>query len=170
MAVNNLEIERKFLIERIRAEELIKKTSGNMLVSKIEQVYLVASEVERRIRKRITEGRVEYFYTEKIIITHMKRVEREKSISKEEYESYLSEADPSLKTIKKIRYTFEFNSQIIELDEYEFSEEFGILEIELPSEDTPVEIPKFIKVIREVTNDKSFTNKALAKTGKLQNK
>ena len=44
-----------------------------------------------------------------------------------------------------------------------FAEKNAIMEIELASEDEKIEMPSFIKVIREVTDDKAYSNYSFAK-------
>ena len=55
-----------------------------------------------------------------------------------------------------------FRGQLLELDVYTFSDRFATLEIELPSIDTPVEIPSFVQVLRDVTDDERYSNYALS--------
>lgn len=164
----SLEIERKYLIALNQSKgdfmDLIKKHCSKLQVYKITQTYLAAEEGERRVRKRVSTGKIEFFYTEKFPHSSMSRVENERRITYEEYEEYLSEADPSLHAINKLRLKFIFEGQTFELDMYPFSKTKAILEIELPSEDTPVHLPPFVHVIKDVTSDKAYKNKNLAKT------
>ena len=46
---------------------------------------------------------------------------------------------------------------------YGFWEKQAILEVELDNENDEFELPPFIEVIREVTNDKAYRNYALSK-------
>ena len=50
----------------------------------------------------------------------------------------------------------------IEIDVFPFWKDKAYLEIELISEDEKVEIPPFIEIIKEVTQDKRYTNKSIA--------
>ena len=45
---------------------------------------------------------------------------------------------------------------------YEFLKDKAILEIELTTECTSVDIPDFIKVIKEVTDDEAYRNYSIA--------
>ncbi len=159
----NLEIERKFLVRGVKLKEVYDCAEGEVMVSEIEQTYLIAEEGERRVRKRVTNGTEEYFYTEKRKITELKRVETERKITQEEYHLYLTQADPELQTIRKTRYTFRYADQTIELDVFSFSKHLAIVEVELPEEGTAVELPDFMAIIKEVTHDKNYKNHALAK-------
>ena len=46
----------------------------------------------------------------------------------------------------------------MELDVYPFSKDKAILEIELNNENQSYELPKFIEIIKEVTNDDKYKN------------
>lgn len=164
---SNLEIERKFLIEKIDLRRLRSSVEGPIKKCRIEQIYLVAKEGERRIRKQTVNEKTSYFYTEKVTITGLKRVEKERKISEEEYEAYKKEADDTLSTITKTRYVGKFKDQTLEIDFYDWDSERAILEIEIPNEEVQVELPEFIKVIKEVTYDKAYKNHSLAKTQSL---
>lgn len=166
-AKSNLEIERKFLINMVKPEGIRKYVQGILKEIQIEQIYLVAKEGERRIRKQTVDGISCYYYTEKITITELKRREKERELTKNEYEDYKKEADVALRPIQKIRYVFEYKGQVIEIDIYEYSSDKAILEIELPNEEKQVDLPDFISVIKEVTYDKAYKNHSLAKTQTL---
>lgn len=155
------EIERKYLIEYLD-KDLIKIFTSK---SHIIQTYLKSEDpnIERRIRLRGLDGDFTYTYTEKISISDMTRVEREQRISARDYNKLLLEADTSLSPIYKERYCFVFNNQYFELDYYDKSNKYAILEIELTSENEKVTIPSFIKVIKEVTNEEQYKNRSLAK-------
>lgn len=158
-----LEIERKFLIEKPNEKLLLSQPACEKV--EIEQVYLKTKANEtRRIRMRGLNGHYVYFLTTKKKITGMKRIEIEKRISKEEYENYLKEADPNLAVIKKSRYCLASNGKYFEIDIFPFVKNTAFLEIELLSEKEKFEIPKFIKVIKEVTYDSAFSNRSLAKS------
>jgi len=72
--------------------------------------------------------------------------------------------------IQKTRFVFKFNDQVFELDVFKGPlKGLAILEIELEDMDDTVELPPFLKVIKEVTKDKKFNNFSLADK-KLHNK
>jgi CYTH domain-containing protein len=55
-----------------------------------------------------------------------------------------------------------WHSQYFEIDVYPFWQDQAVVEIELSQPDTPVEFPDFLELIREVTDDPSYRNRALA--------
>lgn len=158
------EIEKKFLIEKPNIDILnsLDYISENSII----QTYLKSdNSVERRVRQRGREkDGYNFYYTEKKEISGEVREEKEYKISSQEYTNYLIEADTSLHQISKIRYCFIYENQYFELDIYPFSDKYAILEIELKTQNEEVKLPPFIKVIKEVTDDKKYKNHALAKT------
>lgn len=161
-----MEIERKYLIEKPDLVDLQKEFACTKV--EIIQTYLVELNegVERRIRQRGCDGSYTYFYTEKQNVGNdgLCRSEEERKISKDEYMTLLMEADTKLHQIRKDRYCFEYNNQYFELDVYPFWDNCAVMEIELTEITTEVDLPEYIKVIKDVTEDKRFKNKGLAKT------
>ena len=164
-----LEIEKKFLIEMPDLNKLVQQYHAT--AHSIEQTYLVTEDgTERRVRRTLSpygdgEHIYRHYYTEKRAAdeTGFKRVETENTIYYLDYYKYLREADPELHPIVKTRYTFYIGKQLYELDVYEFSKEYATLEIELASEDTEFKWPELLVKVADVTEDKRFKNKALAK-------
>lgn len=162
-----LEIERKYLIDIPNIKELLN--IGSCTYTDIIQTYLLSDDeyVEQRIRQRGTQGDYVYTFTEKRKITEKERVELETVIKQSEYSSLMIKADTSLHQIIKRRYCFVYNNQYFELDIYPFSKDKAILEIELTDNEQDIDIPPFIKVIKEVTEDESYKNHELAKSLRL---
>jgi CYTH domain-containing protein len=74
----------------------------------------------------------------------------------------LGEADALRQPIEKRRYMIPFGAHLLEIDLYPFWERTAVLEIELSSEEDAVELPDFLTVLREVSAEKAFKNRALA--------
>lgn len=158
------EIERKFLIKYPNLNKLEKMSKKVEII----QTYLdTADGQELRIRQRGDGKNFIYTKTRKWKVNDTKRVEFESRISKEEYLSLLMDIDTTRSQIRKSRYCLVYNSQYIEIDLYPFSKDKAILEIELQNENQPVELPEFIQVIKEVTNDDNYKNYHLSLTRKL---
>ena len=156
-----LEIERKFLIEYPDTELLKELSKGNF--SDISQTYLVGEKgTSERVRARTRDGVTVYTHNTKIKLSAMKRIELEDEVSKEEYEELIKRADPKCRTIEKVRYCVEFDGFEFEIDVFPFWSDKAFMEVEMPSEDTMVNLPDFVKIIREVTDDNRYTNHALA--------
>ena len=156
------EIERKYLIHYPNIKDL--EEMPNCTKVDITQTYLKSDEeVERRVRARGIDGDYLYYLTEKKKISNLKRVEIERKLSQDEYLRLLMEADNKLHIIRKTRYCLTENNQYFEIDIYPEWNDKAIMEIELSSEDEEIKIPKFIKIIEEVTNNEKYRNHEMAK-------
>lgn len=159
-----MEIERKYLIKMPSKETLdnIEFCSKNSII----QTYLKSEDgVERRVRQRGTkEDGYNFYYTEKKSVANGTREENEYKITQQEYTNYLMEADIKLHQISKERYCFVYKNQYFEMDIYPFSEEYAIVEIELNSMEDKVELPPFLDIVKEVTDEEKYKNYSLAKT------
>ena len=79
----------------------------------------------------------------------------------------LMDANTDINQIRKTRYCVVYNNQYIEIDIYPFSKDKAILEIELNHEQQDIDLPPFIEVIKEVTDDDYYKNINLATTRTL---
>lgn len=164
MLPNNIEIERKYLIEIPDID--ILKAQPNYNASEIEQMYISidgSGEYKGdRIRKRAFSDVTKYYQTHKEYISGMSKIEIEGEISEEEYKLLSKKKLPDSRVIRKVRHCFDFEGQVLELDIYEFWKDKATVEVELESEEQKVTLPEFIKVIKDVTDDKSYSNFALS--------
>ena len=157
------EIERKYLIYYPNIKEL--ENMPNCQKIDIIQTYLKTyDESERRVRARGIDGDYLYYLTEKKKVSNLKRIELERKLSQDEYVKYLMEADNKLHTIRKTRYCLTENNQYFEIDIYPEWKNQAIMEIELSDECENVNIPSFIKIIKEVTEDENYKNYQMSKT------
>ena len=155
------EIERKFLIEMPDLEYLESLPACEKV--QIVQTYLKSDENEEiRIRQRGSKNSFTYSKTRKINISNLKRIEVEERLTEEEYINELLNADPSKGQIIKTRYCLSYNNQYFEIDIYPFWKDKAILEIELSSEKDKIDLPPFINVIDEVTDDLRYRNNEIA--------
>ena len=156
-----LEIERKFLIEYPDTVLLDRLSGGDC--SEISQTYLVGEAgTSERVRARTRGGKTVYTHNVKTKLSAMKRIEIENEVSAEEYSELLGRADPTCRTIEKVRYCVHSGGFVFEIDIFPFWSDKAFMEVEMPSEDTAVPLPDFVKIIREVTDDNRYTNHALA--------
>lgn len=157
------EIERKYLIQKPDIEAL--KQIPGCEATEITQTYLIQKDsgFGRRIRKRGNAGNWEYTYTQKQKIGFGERIELEDEISEQEYQELLKEAEPACHSIKKIRCCIPYEGQMLEIDIYEFSEAYATLEIELPTIETPVMLPDWLKILEDVTDKRGYSNFALSR-------
>ena len=157
-----LEIERKFLIDYPDRKQL--ESMHNAAIVKIIQYYFdTENEKKLRIRRWEENGKEKFFFTRKTRITDAVRIEEEREITKEEYETFLNSPVTNVKCISKTRYRFPYNSRTVEVDFFPFWDDRAIAEVELEREDEQVILPPELNVIREVTSDSRFTNYSMAK-------
>ena len=155
------ETERKFLIVYPDKDALLRFPDAT--VSEITQTYLLHPEgLSERVRRRIYADRTAYYHTVKRFLTAMTNEETEREISPEEYERLLERADPARTPVQKTRICIPHDGHVLEIDLYPFWKKQAVLEVELESEDTPLLLPSYITVLREVTGEKIYKNRALA--------
>lgn len=156
------EIERKFLIYYPNIKEL--ENMPNCTKVDITQTYLKSNDdTERRIRARGIDGDYLYYLTEKRKVSNLKRIEIERKLTQDEYLKLLMESDNKLHTIHKTRYCLSENNQYFEIDIYPEWDNQAIMEIELSSEEDKIQIPKYINIIKEVTENENYKNYEMAK-------
>lgn len=161
---SGLEIERKYLIKR--PDEAVLSAQPGCVAVKVQQVYLKSTVpgVSRRVRRWEENGRVDYRRTEKRRISAVTREETETEISAAEFETRKrDEADPRCRVIDKVRYRIPFEGQLIEIDVFPFWQRQALAEVELEGEEQPVTLPPYLTVIREVTEDGRYTNRAISR-------
>ena len=158
-----LEIERKFLIRYPDLKELERRCERKIVIS---QTYLQSEiGVSRRIRKSTQNGRTVFWYSEKERISDVTRIEREREITQEEYCELQKEAIPGTRTIQKTRYCLPSGDLCFEIDLFPEWNDRAFAEVELRSEDQAYLFPDCLELIREVTQDRRYTNVSLATNG-----
>jgi CYTH domain-containing protein len=171
MGNTKLEIERKYLIKFPTSwSALAELFDGIVDVKRISQTYLVPEKGEpaARIRKTV-EGltgdtdTVYHFNKKKPTADTGVHEETEYEISDKEYQKSLKKASPDKCSVEKTRFVFKWHDQIFELDLFKgHLKGLAILEIELEDKDDTVELPPFLKMVKDITGAKQFTNFALA--------
>ena len=148
-----LEIERRWLVK-------IPHNIGDFNFHRIEQAYLSP---ESGFQGRIRRLDDKFIYTEKARTgSSAVRIENEREITEEEYLSLKNQT--ILNTIKKRRYLIPCGGLTFELDVFENTADpdYGLMEAELENETDSPDIPDFVEIIQEVTNDSYYTNRNLA--------
>lgn len=150
--------QRKYLVELSNINFL-----KDALAIDIEQIYLGNDSYEKRLRKRTLSGTNTYYLTvQNKDLDGIANVYLDKRISEDEYYQLLSMYD-EYKVIRKVRYCFiQYNKQF-KLDIFEDGK--CILE----SSDDVLDIPNYINIKEDITNDKNFDNNSLAQKVKILN-
>ena len=157
----HLEIERKYLI---RMPDSMFLSGGR--TDRIIQTYLLPAPgfPSRRVRmRRSPDGSVVYTYTCKGIADGISRTEEEKTIAEEEYAALLRQADPACNPVEKQRTVLPYRGRILEIDVYPFWKHTAVLEIELKTPDEIPEIPPQIIVLADVSQERRYSNHAMAR-------
>ena len=155
------ETERKFLISF--PDIAFLEGMGECRKTDIVQTYLLCENGSMRVRKASENNEVRYIRNIKKRISDMSHLEDEREISSETYEELLLCRDAERSDIIKTRFSFPFKGHIMEIDVYPFWQDRAVLEVELECEDEKFDVPDFLKIIKEVTYDKRYSNKALSK-------
>ena len=156
MNVNGREIERKYLLRGL------PRDVGSHPSGVIDQGYIPGTAVRERVR-RIQEGEsVRYFRTIKLG-TGMDKLEFEEDTT----EAFFTAVWPLTEghRVRKRRYRVPVPDGVWEIDEFLDRDDFFLAEIELTSVDQHIEpTPEIAAVIvREVTDEPSFTNYKLSR-------
>ncbi len=155
--MENLEIERKWLIENIKDNLNLEDYSS----SEILQAYVSLDNNGNEVRVRQKDA--EFFLTAKSSGS-LVRQEFEISISKDDFDNFLKLSFS--RVVNKTRYFIPCNNLIIELDIYKNN--LSVLmtaEVEFDSELSSSEFTSPDWFGREVTEDKLFKNRNLATKG-----
>ena len=157
--------KRKFLISMPDMAQLTEKYRAAEI--DMVQTYLVMTNpsIERRIRREKNGGEQLYFYTEKHFRDDGTKWDTEKPITEKQYNGYMLEADPELRSVSKTKYRFVYDSRRFEIDVYPFSSEKAVMFIygEKPEHC----VPDGIEILSEVTGDPQYKNKALSRADSL---
>ena len=150
------EIERKFLLDAL------PRMPDPVDVLDIDQGYLPGVRfVERLRRQRDRDGRTRYFRTVKIGVG-VKRMELEEETDPKTFEHLwlLTEG----RRLRKRRHVIPDGDRYWEVDEF-LDRELVLAEMELPALDAEVTVPEWLRpvLVREVTGERKYTNRSLAR-------
>lgn len=159
---DHIEIERKFIIAK--PDFAVLREQEDYTSSDIVQIYLKSSpRVTHRIRSRAYRGKTVYTETKKMRISGMSAYEDEHEITESEFTSLSENIDPDTTPVIKTRHTFLYHGQLFEVDVYPNWRTCAIMETELEGEDTIVDMPPFISIIKEVTGIKAYSNASMSR-------
>lgn len=156
MAANDVEIERKYLLRA-----LPERVSGAPFVE-IDQGYLPGSRINERVRRAVGPGGTTYTRTIKAG-SGISRIEVEEVTSAVFFETVWPLTVGV--RVRKRRYSIWEGSDEWQIDEFLDRTGFVLAELELEHAEQRVEMPAWLAPVvdREVTNDRAYTNHALAR-------
>ena len=151
----NIEIERKYLLRSVPPAARVAPAL------QIEQGYLPGNRIADRVRRTSADGEEHRYRTIKGG-TGISRVEVEEEVPVALYDHLwlLTEG----RRVFKRRHKVNDGGLVWEIDAFS-DRDLVLAEVELPSEETPVEPPEWLKpyVVREVTGEDEYANSNLAK-------
>ena len=156
------EIERKYLIRYPDIRTLLAQKGVEQW--EIVQIYLTVSGPgeTRRVRQIVSDGKIRYYKAFKRRLSELSNEEDEGEIDQLEFIRLSQEMHPDCKPLGKTRYRIPYEGHVMEIDVYPFWKDRAILEIELEREDEGAAIPDYVRVIRDVSADFRYKNRALA--------
>ena len=159
-----IETERKFLVHS--PPDKIGLPVASVPIE-IRQMYLLGDKrIRIRMRRQKNEGAARYKTRKIPTASAMSSVELESRIESRRYRLLSQNKDPDRDEIRKIRHHFIHENQYFELDQFLSPARLKglwLLEIELTNESDEVKIPAWLGPITEVTADKRYKNRHLAK-------
>lgn len=147
--------QHKFLVDKIDLEGL----RGRRLVKlELEQFFTDYNESENTmVRKTTKDGESSYSKTiKKDTDIPSERTTISRRITDREYNELFTSVEDI--PIRKCRYCFTYNNQYYKLDIFEKPEGMVILETELTNENKKIEIPEFLSVKKDITDDYDYRN------------
>ena len=112
------------------------------------------------LRKTTKDGDSTYSSTTKReTASPSERITTSRRITNRDYNELLEQTED--KPIRKYRYCFSYNKQYYKLDLFEEPNGLMILETGLTNENDIVDIPDFIKINRDITDDLEFRNASI---------
>jgi len=161
MEATQIERERKFLVEDLDIEAY-QHLHGTLIV----QHYLIPDRegTIERVRSLIDFGVVKYFHTVKRHLAPGENEETERQIDHDEYMALRERVDPECHAITKVRKKIPWRGQEFELDLFQKPvPELLLLELETDDMEAPIDFPPWLKIGKEVTGDRNYTNFQIAR-------
>ena len=159
--MEKVETERKFIVYKPDPEVL--KLYPSYTESRITQIYLNNEAMTHRVRRReYTSGITELTENKKVRINGMSAYESERTVSEEEFAELAANIEVGASPLCKTRRTVEIGGLVYEFDSYDDWKETCIMEVEIEGENCELPIPTFVRIVREVTGIKAYSNHSMA--------
>lgn len=150
------EIERKYLLRKMPALDGLHAEPRQ-----IEQGYLPGERLAERVRRVKTPEGTQWFRTVKLG-AGVSRIEVEEETTERIFRALWRLTKG--RRVRKRRYAVKDGDLVWEIDHFR-DRRLVLAEVELPAEDTPVEVPDWLRavLVREVTGDPAYVNLNLAR-------
>lgn len=157
----------KFQVDLEKSD--LEKLKAISTKSYIEQTYLKSSaDIDSKVRKKIINGNISYYLIIKRKNNEKEEIKTKKVISKLEYLYYLTQKDPNIEQVEKLRYSFRYGKEVYNLDVFTDTS-WAILECETAKNLSEIKLPDFLEITGIEQNNSNLHNKAIAKKKKLLN-
>ncbi|MGX8680855.1 MAG: AAA family ATPase, partial [bacterium] len=155
------ENRRKFLIKNFDISLISEFTKVDH--EQIIQTYLLSDpHSEVRIRQILYNNQFSYMQSSKQILDDGDVVVKEKRLSAKEYYDLLAYEDLSMYTLYRDRYKFIYDDLFCEIDRFTFWDDQMIIKVKSIEDLSQPHLPDFIEIIKEITEDPHYKNKALS--------
>lgn len=150
------EIERKYLLRKLPALNGLDAE-----LRQIEQGYLPGERLAERVRRVKAPSGTKWYRTVKLG-TGISRIEVEEETTESIFRALWRLTRG--RRVRKRRYAVNDGDLVWEIDHFR-DRRLVLAEVELPAEDTPVEVPEWLRavLVREVTGDPAYVNLNLAR-------
>ncbi len=157
-----LRSQHKFLIKKPSLEDLSQHTSYS--VTHVMRTYLNQIEpgIQRRILQVGQDGDFVYYYAERRPLPNAEIAEQEEHIDEKKYLSLLMDADTRFHQLSCKQLSFIYDNQNYRIDLYPFSEDRAIMQVAHTKNPQDLKLPKFLSVIRDVTNDPAYRSHVIS--------
>lgn len=161
--------QRKFAIDLSKTDLVKIQREGRAIKFLQTYIDMCCANLERRLRKITYKGFTTYsLSTFEIDELGNKTIIEDEFIAKERYDCLLGENRLIEKyAVTKVRYYFTYNGQCFTLDVFDNMGEIGILEINARA-DEMIKLPDFVEVLEDVTHNKDFLNKNIARADRME--
>jgi len=163
-----LAVTRKFLLKRKPTNAELKAKLNKFEEFEVDQTYLAAHRSNERCRVRRRQQGANVSFQHQLWVTEEKADGTpetslmERTLSAREYFIMLKQADPHRLPISKTLTCFHWGATYWELNSFRGASHVAILEVEAESTQSPISMPDFVEVEREVTDETSYDSYAVA--------
>lgn len=150
-------VEKKYLISMPDVEQLIKNKQCRKV--HVKQHYIIdetRQEKEKIVLRR--ENNKNFYYK----VVKKNKVKYSNSITADKYINKLEDENKKFYHIHKDRYYYIFDSRCIKIDVFPFWKDKAILEVDVLNERENIKFPKFVHIIKDVTDNEAYKNYYLA--------
>ncbi len=156
----SVEIERKYLLERLPDLDALRARGVEVRTLEIDQGWLPGERLRERIRcTRLPDGEKRYQLTVKLG-AGVQRIEVEEETSATVFETLWPLTEGC--RIRKRRHRIREGGLLWEIDEF-LDRDLALAEVELDAPEIHPALPAWLDVVREVTEEGGFTNLSLAR-------